>query len=72
MLYLTAVNFRLTGILRDNTIYKKKGDRRSPENYRGITLTSCQGELFTSILQSKLNKYIQIYNIRNPEQSGFR
>ena len=25
----------------------KKGDRRSPENYRGITLTSCLGKLFT-------------------------
>ena len=31
-------------------IYRKKGDRRTPENYRGITLTSCLGKLFTSIL----------------------
>ena len=50
----------------------KKGDRRSPTNYRGITLTSCLGKLFTSILHSKLNKYIQIHNILNPEQPGFR
>ena len=53
-------------------IYKKKGDRRSPANYRGITLTSCLGKLFTSILQSRLNKYIEIHNILNPEQFGFR
>lgn len=57
---------------RDKTIYKKKGDRRSPANYRGITLTSCLGKLFTSILQSMLNKYIEIHNILNPEQFGFR
>ena len=53
-------------------IYKKKGDRRSPANYRGITFTSCLGKLFTSILQSRLNKYIEIHKILNPEQFGFR
>ena len=53
-------------------IYKKKGDKRSPANYRGITLTSCLGKLFTSILQSRLNKYIEQHNILNPEQFGFR
>ena len=53
-------------------IYKKKGDRRSPANYRGNSLTSCLGKLFTSILQSRLNKYIQVHNILNPEQFGFR
>ena len=37
-------------------IYKKKVDRRSPANYRGITLTSYLGKLFTPILQSRLNK----------------
>ena len=51
-------------------IYKRKGDRRSPANQ--ITLTSCLGKLFTSILQSRLNKYIEIHNILNPEQFGFR
>ena len=52
--------------------YKKKGDRRSSANYRGITLTSCLGKLFTSFLQSRLNKYIEIHNILNPEQFGLR
>ena len=51
-------------------ICKKKGDRRSPANQ--IPLTSCLGKLFTSILQSRLNKYIEIHNILNPEQFGFR
>jgi len=30
-------------------IYKKKGDKRFPASYKGITLTSCLGKLFTSI-----------------------
>ena len=50
------------------SIYKRKGDKRSPANYRGITLTSCLGKLFTSILQSRLNKFIEQHNILNPEQ----
>ena len=52
-------------------IYKKKGDKRSPANYRGITLTSCLGKLFTSILQSRLNTYIEKHKILNSEQFGF-
>ena len=73
MIYLTAVNSRLNGILAWlKPICKKKGDRRSPANYRGITLTSCLGKLFTSILQSRLNMHIEVHNILNPEQSEFR
>ena len=53
-------------------MYKRKGDKRSPANYRGIALTSCLGKLFTSILQSRLNKFIEQNNILNPEQFGFR
>ena len=52
-------------------IYKRKGDKRSPAVYRGITLTSCLGKLFTSILQSRLNKFIEQHNILSPEQFGF-
>ena len=53
-------------------IYEKKGDKKCPANYRGITLTSCLGKLFTSILQNRLNKFIQQHNILNPEQFEFR
>ena len=51
---------------------QKKGDKKCPANYRGITLTSCLGKLFTSILQNRLNKFIEQHNILNPEQFGFR
>jgi len=53
-------------------IYKKKGDKKCPANYRGITLTSYLGKLFSSILQNRLNKFIEQRNILNPEQFGFR
>ena len=53
-------------------IYKQKGDKKSPANYRGITLTSCLGKLFTSILQNRLNRFIEKHDVLNPEQFGFR
>ena len=46
-------------------IYKRKGDKRSPANYRGITLMSCLGKL---ILQSRQNKFVEQHNILNSEQ----
>ena len=37
-------------------IYKKKGNKDDPNNYRGITLLSCLGKYFTSILNSRFEK----------------
>ena len=53
-------------------IYKNKGDKSSPDNYRGITLLSCFGKLFTSILNNRLNNYLENMNILAEEQAGFR
>ena len=53
-------------------IYKNKGDKTSPDNYRGITILSCFGKLFTSILNDRLNKYLENMNVLNEEQAGFR
>ena len=55
-------------------IYKNKGDESSPDNYmyRGITLLSCFGKLFTSILNNRLNNYLENMNILAEEQAGFR
>lgn len=44
----------------------------SSQLQRNLTLTSCLGKLFTSILQNRLNKFIEQHNIFNPEQFGFR
>ena len=53
-------------------IYKCKGDRNDPDNYRGITLLSCLGKLFTSIINERLNKYADKIALINENQAGFR
>ena len=53
----------LTGIVKP--IYKNKGDPYLPDNYRPITLLSCMGKLFTSILCERLNNFAD-------EIEGFR
>lgn len=53
-------------------IYKHKGDINDPSNYRGITLLSCLGKLFTSILNMRLNSFLEVNNILSGNQAGFR
>ena len=68
-----------TGIVPDawtlgiiKPLYEQKGDKSQPENYRGITLISCFGKLFTSILNNRLTKYVENNNILGEDQAGFR
>ena len=60
----------ITGVI--TPIYKKKGDQSQPTNYRGITLTSCLGKLFTAILRNSLVIFLDKHNFINPNQFGFR
>ena len=60
----------LEGAIRP--IYKNKIDSKSPENYRPITILSCFGRLFTSILNDRLNKFLEAHNILEENQAGFR
>lgn len=53
-------------------IYKNKGYKTEPMNYRPITLLSCIGKVFTSIINNRLNKYLEENKILNETQSGFR
>ena len=53
-------------------IYKNKGDRSDCNNYRGITLLSCLGKLFTSILNERLKQYCIVDNIIDENQAGYR
>ena len=50
----------------------KKGPMCDPNNYRGITLLSCLGKLFTALLNKRLNDYMKKYNLLGLEQAGFR
>ena len=53
-------------------LYKSKGDPTLLENYRPITILSCMGKLFTAILNSRLNNYVEENNLLNETQAGFR
>ena len=53
-------------------LYKGKGDKKDANNYRGITLLSCLGKLFTSILNVRLSKFCETNNVIGEMQAGFR
>ena len=50
----------------------KKGDINDPSNYRGITLLSCVGKLFTSIINNRLTHWAEENDIYCQNQFGFR
>ena len=50
----------------------KKGDVNQVENYRGITLLSTFGKLFSRILNNRLTEWAEEYHIYVEAQAGFR
>ena len=50
----------------------KKGDKHNVNNYRGITIISCIGKLFTRILNNRLSKWAEKEHKINESQLGFR
>ena len=53
-------------------IFKKKGERSDPNNYRGITLVSVMGKLFTKLLNSRIESFLDLNRILLDNQAGFR
>lgn len=53
-------------------IYKNKGKANDPNNYRGITLLSALGKLFTACINVRLADYCNQLGIIGDEQAGFR
>lgn len=52
-------------------IFKNKGDSKHPSNYRPITILSCLGKLFTSVINNRLTTFLHS-NIIHSNQAGFR
>ena len=60
----------LEGTIRP--IYKNKGDPKNASNYRPITILSCLGKLFTSVLNSRLTTFLDNNETILENQAGFR
>jgi hypothetical protein len=67
-----------TGIIPDSwlvvyikLIYKNKGDKLDPKNFRPITILCCVSKLFTTILNERLNKFSDDFLILCENQTGF-
>ena len=58
------------GIIK--VLYKNNSDINDINNYRAITLLSCLGKLFTSVLNARLYSYLTNENILGNEQVGLR
>ena len=76
---VTLFNFIFdTGIFPDSwadgllTPLHKKGNKSLPDNYRGITLLSVLGKIFTSVLNKRLDTWAEAYSIYIEAQNGFR
>ena len=50
----------------------KKGNANEVENYRGITLLSSLGKLFTRVINNRLNEWAENYSFLIEAQAGFR
>jgi hypothetical protein len=50
----------------------KDGEKRDPLNYRGITLLSIVGKVYTQIINERLMRYCEKNKILVEEQGGFR
>jgi hypothetical protein len=50
----------------------KKGDINDTNNYRGISLSNICSKLYGSIINLRLQKWIELYNITGECQAGFK
>ena len=50
----------------------KSGDVLSTDNYRGLTINSSLAKLFNTIMNNRLIKFLDKYDVINDNQIGFR
>ena len=53
-------------------LYKGKGSKDDVNNYRGTTILSCSGKLFTGAINHRLKEFLDRLNVIGPEQAGFK
>ena len=53
-------------------IYTNKGCTTDPQHFRSITVLSCLGKVFTSILSERLTQYSDEFLVLCENQGGFR
>ena len=58
-----------TGIIHP---VNKKADHHVPDNYRKVTVMSCNGKLFESVLNNRLSFKNDVSNDNDPFQARFR
>ena len=54
------------------TYIYKSGDPTDCGNYRGISISSCLGKLFTSLLQKRISDFLETNGLLSDNQGGFR
>ena len=52
--------------------HTQKEQTADPSNYRGISLLSCIGKIFESILNRRITRYLEAFNKLDDIQNGFR
>ena len=50
----------------------KKADKNNVDNYRGITLRSTLGKLFSRLINNRLTAWAETYSVYIEAQAGFR
>jgi hypothetical protein len=53
-------------------LYKGKGDKKLPENYRSIAVAPPMSKLFMAVMNNRLTKIAEDKGLHAPTQAGFR
>ena len=52
-------------------IFKNKGSKSDPNSYRGVTLNSCISKTFSAVLNNRLTKFSDEFELITNAQAGF-
>ena len=72
MLFSKWVIFQKNGPMVILCLFTKKASKHESENYRGITLLTVFGKLFSRVLNNRLDNWAEEYNVYIQAQAGFR